>query len=104
METSNSEATSSPIPGQLKGIGLRLDPAGILIAPSETNGLIWGYTIIDKTQIPTMFMNDEWSEVVPKGVWLQMLENWEALKGIDQSVFERNPVYKQYPELMELFA
>jgi hypothetical protein len=96
--------TNTPTPGELRGIGLRLDPAGILIAPNEDAGLIWSYTIIDKTQIPTMYIGDEWKPVVPEGVWLQMLDNWEELKKIDRSVFDRNPIYLTYPELVELIG
>jgi hypothetical protein len=96
--------SDTPTPGQLRGIGLRLDPAGILIAPNEEGGLIWSYTIIDKTQIPTMYIEDEWKPVVPEGVWLQMLDNWEELKKIDRSVFDRNPIYLTYPELTELLG
>lgn len=96
--------TDTPVAGQLRGIGLRLDPAGILISPNEEDGQIWSYTIVDKTQIPTMYINDEWRPVVPEGVWLQMLDNWEAIKKIDRSVFDRNPIYLEYPELVELIG
>jgi hypothetical protein len=98
------EESNKPILGQLRGIGLRPDPAGILIAPSETNGIMWGYTIIDKTQIPTMYMEGGWTEFVPQGVWIQMVENWEDLKNIDKSVFDRNPIYRTYPELVALIG
>lgn len=92
-----------PVEGQLRGIGLRLDPQEILIAPFEQGGLKWGYTIIDKTQIPSMYIGGEWKNVVPEGVWLQMLENWAGISKTAKQVLEEYPDYLQYPELKELF-
>lgn len=91
------------VPGQLRGIGLRLDPQEILIAPYRQDGLSWGYTIIDKTQIPTMYIDGEWKPVVPQGVWLQMLDNWESIKKTAKEVFTEYPQYLEYPEIKELF-
>lgn len=95
---------SEPVEGQLRGIGLRLDPQEILIAPYEepSSGLKWGYTIIDKTQIPSMYMNGEWRDVVPEGVWVQMLENWDNIAKTAKQVLKEYPEYLQYPELKEL--
>jgi hypothetical protein len=93
---------TEPIEGQLKGIGLRLDPQEILIAPHEEGGLSWGYTIIDKTQIPTMYIGGEWKNVVPEGVWLQMLDNWDAIKKTAREVLAEYPEYLKYPELKAL--
>ncbi len=93
---------TEPIEGQLKGIGLRLDPQEILIAPHEEGGLSWGYTIIDKTHIPTMYIGGEWKDVVPEGVWLQMLDNWDAIKKTAKEVLAEYPEYLEYPELKEL--
>jgi hypothetical protein len=90
---------TEPIEGQLKGIGLRLDPQEILIAPHEEGGLKWGYTIIDKTHIPTMYIGGEWKNVVPEGVWLQMLDNWDAIAKTAKEVLAEYPEYLEYPEL-----
>lgn len=93
---------TEPVEGQLKGIGLRLDPQEILIAPHEEGGLSWGYTIIDKTHIPSMYMGGEWKDVVPEGVWLQMLDNWDAIKKTAREVLAEYPEYLEYPELKAL--
>ena len=95
---------TEPVEGQLRGIGLRLDPQEILIAPYEESGsgLKWGYTIIDKTQIPSMYIGGEWKDVVPEGVWLQMLDNWDAIKKTAREVLAEYPEYLEYPELKEL--
>lgn len=93
---------TEPIEGQLKGIGLRLDPQGILIAPHEEGGLQWGYTIIDKTHIPTMYIGGEWKNVVPEGVWLQMLDNWDNITKDAKEVLKEYPNYLDYPELKAL--
>jgi hypothetical protein len=94
---------SEPSEGQLRGIGLRLDPQGILIAPHEEGGLQWGYTIIDKTQIPAMYMNGEWKQVVPEGVWMQMLANWDDITKDAKEILADNPEYLKYPELKALY-
>ena len=93
-----------PVEGQLRGIGLRLDPQEILIAPYEEpgSGLKWGYTIIDKSQIPTMYIGGEWKQVVPEGVWLQMLDNWSAITKNAKDVLSEYPNYLEYPELKAL--
>ena len=98
--------TDNPVIGQLRGIGLRLDPQEILIAPYEEpgSGLKWGYTILDKTKIPTMYMEDGWREIVPEGVWLQMLENWERLAEMANDTFSDYPEYLQYPEIRDLIS
>lgn len=94
--------STEPKQGQLKGIGLRLDPQEILIAPHEEGGQMWGYTIIDKTQIPTMYMEGEWKEVVPEGVWVQMLANWDDIAKTAKEVLEEYPEYLEYPEVKAL--
>jgi hypothetical protein len=88
--------------GRLRGIGLRPDPAGILITPFEQNGEQWGYTIVDKTTIPSMNIDGEWRNVVPEGVWMQMLENWDLVGKTDKAIFDQYPVYLDYPEVQEL--
>ncbi len=95
---------TEPVEGQLKGIGIRLDPQEILIGPysEPDSGLTWGYTIIDKTQIPTMYIEGEWKPVVPEGVWLQMLDNWDDLAKNAAQVFEEYPEYLDYPEVKAL--
>jgi hypothetical protein len=93
-----------PIEGQLRGIGLRLDPKEILIAPYTENGLTWGYTIIDKTQIPTMYIDGEWKNVVPESVWLQMLDNWDSITKDAKAILDENPEYLLYPELRSLVS
>lgn len=91
-----------PIEGQLRGIGLRLDPQEILIAPHEEGGLKWGYTIIDRTNIPTMYIKGEWQNVVPEGVWVQMLANWDDIAKTANDVFSDYPEYLEYPEVRKL--
>lgn len=91
-----------PIEGQLRGIGLRLDPQEILIAPHEEGGLKWGYTIIDRTKIPTMYIKGEWQNVVPEGVWVQMLANWDDIAKTANDVFSDYPEYLEYPEVRKL--
>lgn len=93
-----------PVEGQLKGIGLRLDPQEILIAPHEEGGLKWGYTITDKTKIPTMYIKGEWQAVVPEGVWVQMLANWEDIAKTATEVFTEHPQYLEYPEVKRLLG
>jgi hypothetical protein len=93
---------TDPVEGQLRGIGLRLDPQEILIAPHEEGGLKWGYTIINKAHIPTMYMGGEWKNVVPEGVWLQMLDNWDAIAKTAKEVLAEYPEYLEYPELKAL--
>ena len=95
---------SEPTPGQLQGVGLRKDPQEILIAPFELDGITWGYTIIDKTQIPKMYIEDEWKDVVPEGVWIQMLENWDNIAKTAKEVFEEYPEYLEYPEVKALIS
>ena len=96
--------SDQPVEGQLRGIGLRLDPQEILIAPHEEGGLKWGYTIIDKTQIPTMFIRGDWKPVVPEGVWVQMLANWEDISKFADSLFNDYPEYIEYPEIKNLVS
>lgn len=93
---------TEPVEGQLRGIGLRLDPQEILIAPHEEGGLKWGYTITDKTKIPTMYIKGEWQAVVPEGVWVQMLANWEDISKTANEVFTEYPQYLEYPEVKAL--
>lgn len=95
---------TDPQPGQLRGVGLRLDPQGILFAPETSGGLTWGYTIVDKTAKPAIFMNDQWTEFVPEGVWLQMLESWDNLITIIKQEPGKYEYYLQYPEIKELVA
>jgi hypothetical protein len=87
------------LPGQLRGVGLRLDPQSILIAPESSGGLVWGYTITDKTRHPTIFMNGEWKTFIPQGVWLQMLDNWDTLVEIIKQDPEKYDYYLQYDEI-----
>ena len=90
------------VEGQLRGIGLRLDPQEILIAPHEEGGLKWGYTIIDRTKIPMMYIKGEWQNVVPEGVWVQMLANWDDISKTANDVFSDYPEYLEYPEVRKL--
>lgn len=91
-----------PRPGQLRGIGIRPDPQAVLIAPHVIDGEMWGYTILDKTQPPAIYMDDDWQEFVPKGVWIQMLENWEQIRLLANDTFSDFPVYLDYPEIRKL--
>lgn len=93
---------SEPQEGQLRGIGLRPDPQGVLIAPHEVDGKQYGYTIIDKDRIPTMYIKGEWKDVVPEGVWYQMLANWEDISKFAEELFIGYPEYLQYPEIKKL--
>lgn len=97
-----NEPVENPVEGQLHGIGLRLDPQGILIAPHEDGGLQWGYTIIDRTKVPTMYIKGEWQDVVPVGVWTQMLANWDDIAKTANDVFSGYPQYLNYPEVRDL--
>lgn len=99
-----NEPVENPIEGQLLGIGLRLDPQEILIAPHRQGGLSWGYTIIDRTKIPTMYIGGEWKPVVPEGVWVQMLANWDDIAKTANDVFSDYPEYLDYPEVRKLIS
>jgi hypothetical protein len=94
--------SEQPIEGQLRGIGLRLDPQGILIAPHEEGGLQWGYTIIDRDKVPTMYIDGSWVDVVPLGVWSQMLANWDDISKFANDLFSDHPAYLDYPEVRKL--
>jgi hypothetical protein len=94
--------SEQPVEGQLRGIGIRLDPQEILIAPHEEGGLKWGYTIIDRDKIPTMYIKGEWQNVVPEGVWVQMLANWDDIAKTANDVFVDYPEYLEYPEVRKL--
>jgi hypothetical protein len=94
--------SEQPIEGQLRGIGLRLDPQGILIAPHEEGGLQWGYTIIDRDKVPTMYIDGSWVDVVPLGVWSQMLANWDDISKFANDLFSDHPAYLDYPEVKKL--
>ena len=94
--------SDTPAPGQLRGVGLRLDPQGILFKPFEENGLQWGFTLKPEEGQPMIFMQDEWKEFIPKGVWLQMLDLWEEIgKGIKESPDDFQ-TYLEYPEIKRL--
>lgn len=89
----------NPSPGQLRGVGNRLDPESILFAPETVNGLTWGYTIVDETAKPAIFMDGEWRDFVPEGVWLQMVEAWGKLIETIKDNPEKYSHYLQYPEI-----
>ena len=97
-----NEPVENPIEGQLRGIGIRLDPQEILIAPHTQGGLTWGYTIIDRDKVPTMYINGEWRDVVPVGVWSQMLENWDDIAKFANDLFSEHTIYLDYPEVRKL--
>jgi hypothetical protein len=94
--------TEQPQPGQLRGIGLRLDPQGILFRPFEENGLQWGYTLKPEEGQPALFMNDEWTEFVPEGVWLQMLDLWAQIGRDMKANIDDVQDYLEYPEVKRL--
>jgi hypothetical protein len=96
--------SEQPIEGQLTGIGIRLDPQEILIAPHTKGGLTWGYTIIDRTKAPAMYIMGKWVDVVPEGVWVQMLANWDDIANTAKDVLAKYPEYLEYPELKELLG
>lgn len=90
---------SEPVPGQLRGVGLRLDPQGILFRPFEEGGIQWGYTLKPEEGQPMIFMKGEWTEFIPEGVWLQMLDLWEfMLKSMKENIKDVE-YYLQYPEI-----
>lgn len=93
--------SDNPTPGQLRGVGNRLDPESILFAPETLNGLTWGYTIIDKTTKPAIYMNDEWTEFVPEGVWLQMIDAWDSVINTIKQDPEKYKLYLRYPEIKD---
>lgn len=92
---------NKPSPGQLRGVGNRLDPELILFAPETVEGLAWGYTIIDKTVMPAIYMDGEWTEFIPKGVWIQMIEAWDEVIEKVKSNPEKYKQYLNYPEIKE---
>ena len=96
------EESLDPKPGQLRGVGLRLDPDSILFASETHSGLTWGYTIVDKTAKPTIFMEGEWKEFVPEGVWLQMIDIWDNLISEIKKDPEKYSHYLSYPEISVL--
>lgn len=94
--------TDNPVPGQLRGIGLRLDPQGILFRSYEEGGLKWGYTLKPEEGKPQIFMNDEWTDFVPEGVWLQMLDLWKEMgKSMKENIADIQE-YLEYPEIKQL--
>lgn len=90
---------TEPIPGQLRGVGIRPDPQGILFRPHIIEGIQWGYTLKPEEGQPMIFMNGEWTEFIPKGVWLQMLDLWEEMKNSMQNNISDVQEYVSYPEL-----
>lgn len=93
---------TNPVPGQLRGIGLRLDPQGILFRPFQENGLQWGYTLKPEEGQPQIFMNGEWTDFVPEGVWIQMLSLWEEMgKSMKENIGDIQE-YLNYPEIARL--
>ena len=97
-----SSEDNKPVPGQLRGVGNRLDPEGILFGSNTYDGgLTWGYTIIDKTAKPSIFMDDQWTEFVPEGVWLQMIDLWDDVIKTIKDNPDKYEYYLQYPEIKE---
>ncbi len=93
---------TEPVPGQLRGIGLRLDPQGILFKPHTEGGLQWGYTLKPEEGKPQIYMNGEWTDFVPEGVWIQMLELWQEMgNGMKENIGDIQE-YLQYPEIEKL--
>lgn len=50
-----------------------------------------------------MYINGEWKQVIPEGVWNQMLFNWDDIAKTAKEVLLEYPEYLQYPELKALF-
>jgi hypothetical protein len=90
---------SDPVPGQLRGVGLRLDPQGILFRSYDEGGLRWGYTLKPEEGQPMIFMDGEWTEFVPQGVWLQMLELWNEMLAEMKNNINDVQEYLEYPEI-----
>lgn len=90
---------NSPFEGQLRGVGLRLDPLGILFRPHDYDGKQWGFTLKPEEGQPMIYMNGEWTEFVPEGVWLQMKDLWEEMKSKMQENIDDVGEYLDYPEL-----
>ena len=92
-----------PAPGQLRGIGLRPDPQGLLFRTYEDeDGAKWGYTLKPTEGQPMIFMNDAWTTFVPEGVWNQMLANWDDIAKFANDLFSDYPTYLDYPEIRKL--
>lgn len=89
----------SPKLGDLRGMGLRLDPKGILIAPETTGGLTWGYTIVDPDVVPAVYTENGWLEFVHQSVWNDIKDQWNAIKIEVKNNPLAYPEYRDYPEL-----
>ncbi|MEY4331457.1 MAG: hypothetical protein RLZZ196_195 [Bacteroidota bacterium] len=90
-----------PKPGELRGLALRPDPKGILIASYEEpgSGLKWGYTIVDINVTPAVYTEDGWLEFVHESVWNDIKANWDAIKAEVRDNMLLYPEYRKYPEL-----
>jgi hypothetical protein len=49
-----------------------------------------------------MYIKGEWQNVVPEGVWVQMLANWDDIAKTANDVFSDYPQYLEYPEVRKL--
>lgn len=90
--------SEEPQVGQMRGVLLRLDPKGILFAPHTLNGVSWGYSIDPDEDNPAIYMDDEWKEIIPEGVWYQMVENWTQVKNTVLNNPKEYADYLAYPE------
>lgn len=93
---------TDPQPGQLRGIGLRLDPQGILFRSYEEDGVKWGYTLKPQEGQPALFMDGKWTEFVPEGVWMQMLDLWAEMGRSMKANINDIQEYLEYPEVKYL--
>jgi hypothetical protein len=51
-----------------------------------------------------MYINGEWRDVVPAGVWSQMLANWDDIAKFANDLFSDYPTYLDYPEVRKLIS
>jgi hypothetical protein len=49
-----------------------------------------------------MYIGGEWKDVVPEGVWAQMLANWDDIGKFANDLFSDYPQYLEYPEVRKL--
>jgi len=97
--------TEQPQPGQLRGIGLRPDPQGLLFRTYEDeDGSKWGYTLKPTEGQPMIFMNDAWTTFVPEGVWNQMLDLWAQIGRDMKANINDVQEYLEYPEVKDLVS
>lgn len=83
----------------MRGVALYPDPKGLLFSPHDVKGVQMGYAINPAEGNPAIFLDGEWKEIIPEGVWLQMTSSWdELIKNISDNYIDY-PEYCAYPEI-----